>query len=343
MKRLLIRADANPMMGTGHVMRCLALAQEWIQRGGEVICVTAPGAPALVKRMEAEQVRVIDLGVEAGGAADAARTTSMAVEHKVDWVVLDGYHFVPDYQKAVKAQGLKLMCLDDGGGARHYWADVVVNQNFGASQELYPNREGYTRLCLGPQYTLLRSEFMAWRTWTRTAPPRGRNVLVTFGGSDPENLTTRVVQALGMRGNDGVNVTVVIGASNRYYNEVLEAAGKASTPMRVETNVGNMSRLMAETEIAVILAGGTLAESLFMQCAVISYAHSEEQARILRMLDAEGVIAYLGRDTGFDEVALLGQIRVMADSIALREKLARQGREKIDGLGRERVVQRLTA
>jgi UDP-2,4-diacetamido-2,4,6-trideoxy-beta-L-altropyranose hydrolase len=326
-------------MGTGHVMRCLALAQEWIRRGGEVICVTAPGAPALIKRMEAENIRVIGLGAEVGGAADAAMTTSLAQTNEADWVILDGYHFDADYQLAVKEQGLRLLCVDDAGALEHYWADVVLNQNFGANVSQYPRHENYTRFCLGPQYTLLRSEFLEWRYQKRVVPTRGHNVLVTFGGSDPENLTARVVYALKDRQDDALNVTVVIGASNPNYNDVLTLAETARTPMRLETNVQDMSGLMAESDIAVILAGGTLAETLFMGCAVISYAHSEEQARVLRALDAQGVIACLGPDTAFDGAELLRQIVVFADSVELRETLARQGRELIDGGGVERVVQ----
>ena len=110
--------------------------------------------------------------------------------------MVDGYQFNADYQRALKAAGFRVLFLDDYGHATHYSADLVLNQNAYANEKMYAARESYTRLLLGTDYCLLRREFSSWRGWKREIAPIGTKILVTMGGSDPENFTTDVVEAL---------------------------------------------------------------------------------------------------------------------------------------------------
>src|SRR5882762_1059360 len=112
---LLFRTDASVAIGTGHVMRCLALAQAWQQAGGNVVFVTAEMTPSLEARLRISRIKVARLGVTAGGAEDAARTSAAARSEKVDWVVVDGYQFDSAYQAGLRADGLKVLFIDDNG------------------------------------------------------------------------------------------------------------------------------------------------------------------------------------------------------------------------------------
>src|SRR5947209_10124385 len=106
--RLLFRADADPRMGTGHLMRCLALAQAWLDLGGEATLLTACALPELNARTIAEGVRVEPLAVPAGSDADAERTRTITAELGAEWIVLDGYHFSPEFQRRVRGESLRL-------------------------------------------------------------------------------------------------------------------------------------------------------------------------------------------------------------------------------------------
>src|SRR2546427_1351793 len=189
---LLIRADANVEIGTGHVMRCLALAQAWQDRGGDVVFAMAEASPGIDERLRLEQAQISRLDAMPGSADDAAQTASLARELQADWAVVDGYHFDSAYQRSLKGEGLKLMVIDDYGHAGHYSADVVVNQNISAKESLYTSRERYTRLCLGLDYVLLRREFKEWREWEREIAPLAKQIVVAMGGGDPQNLTESV-------------------------------------------------------------------------------------------------------------------------------------------------------
>jgi UDP-2,4-diacetamido-2,4,6-trideoxy-beta-L-altropyranose hydrolase len=240
---LLIRADASPRTGTGHVMRCLALAQAWQRAGGEVQFACAEITPSLEARLESEGFAVQHLTAQPGSASDAEQTIHLlkasspsalrsptsdhgpqTTDHRPrttdlrpptsappSWLVADGYLFDAAYQRAIKDAGLRLLLVDDYGHAEHYSADLVLNQNLSARADLYAAREPSTRLLLGTRYALLRGQFLAYKDWQREIPAVARKVLVTLGGADPDNVTGSVFEAL--RTLD-VEAKVVVGGSN---------------------------------------------------------------------------------------------------------------------------------
>src|ERR1700756_1431372 len=215
LRNLLIRCDASIAIGTGHVMRCLALAQAWHDAAGHALFAMAQTTPAVEKRLHREKLNVVHLSETAGSVADAEQTIKLARKNAVNWVVVDGYVFESEYQAHLKQAGLKVLFVDDLARARRYSADVVMNHNAHASEELYPNREPWTRLLLGPRFVLLRREFGAWGGWKRKIPAVARKVLVTLGGSDSDNVTARVVEAITCE--DELEGIVVVGGSNPHF------------------------------------------------------------------------------------------------------------------------------
>ena len=209
---LLFRTDASLTMGTGHVMRCVALAQAWQDAGGRAVFAMAETTTGIQARLAAESCEVRSVSCVAGTEQDSAQTIALARELAAEWIVVDGYQFNADYQRALKAAGFKVLFLDDYGHAAHYSADLVLNQNAYADEKMYDARESYTRLLLGPSYCLLRREFTSWRGWKREIAPIGRKVLVTMGGSDPDNFTATVIE--GLRSLPNIEATVVVGGSN---------------------------------------------------------------------------------------------------------------------------------
>jgi len=261
---LLLRADASETIGTGHVMRCLALAQAWQDTGGRVVFLMATEAPAVEARLQSEGMEVIHLPVQPGSRDDAIQTADLARRVGADWVVVDGYHFGADYQRTIRGLGLHLLFIDDHGHADHYSADLVLNQNIHAHEGIYKNREPYTRLLLGTRYVLLRREFLKWRGWKREIPEVARKVLVTMGGSDPDNVTLKVIQALQQVDVDGLETIVVVGGGNPHYEELQSSVQESRFPVLLESNVTNMPELMAWADVAVSAGGSTSWELAFM-------------------------------------------------------------------------------
>ena len=178
-------------MGTGHVMRCLGLAQAWQDPGGRVIYAMAACPAGLEERLRAEQVEIVRLNVEPASRGRRGATADAAKVRGCTWVVADGYHFDARYHEIVKQPGVRLLALDDFGTLEHYWADIVLNQDPIAEARLYDRREPYTRPLLGTQYTFLRREFRRHAQASRQIPAVARRLLITLGGSDPDNVTEK--------------------------------------------------------------------------------------------------------------------------------------------------------
>jgi UDP-2,4-diacetamido-2,4,6-trideoxy-beta-L-altropyranose hydrolase len=195
-RELIFRADAGDEIGTGHVMRFLALAQAWRAAGGHAIFVMAAGTSGIDQRLMSEGMEVVRIAASPGDSDDAARTADIAARFGAGWLVIDGYHFGPDYVTAATPAGARVALIDDLGRSSCGDVDIVVNQNLHATEDLYPIREPATRLLLGSRHVLLRREFLQWMAWRREIPEAGRKVLLSFGGADSGNVTLTVLDAL---------------------------------------------------------------------------------------------------------------------------------------------------
>ncbi len=334
---IVIRADASTQIGTGHLMRCLALAQAWQESGGVVHFVCADIVPALETRLQKDGIRPICLDVVAGTENDMTRTVALARETKADWVVLDGYHFGSAYQKAIKQAELRLLCIDDYRHAGHYFADLVLNQNIFAEEALYESREPYTGLLLGTQFVLLRQEFWSWRGWKRTIPDVVKKVLVTIGGSDTDNVTQRVVNTLMCLDNTSFEVQIVVGPGNQNLPALRNALSTAPRSMRLLTDVADMPELMAWADVAISAGGSTCWELAFMGLPSVVFAIASNQDRIAAGLGRIGAAININYPEQWD-TALIAAMKELDTDGVRRQKISNQACKLVDGYGASRVI-----
>ncbi len=330
---LLVRADAGPRIGAGHVMRCLALAQAWQDGGGTARLLSASLPDALASRLEAEGFPLERLAVEPGSAADARETVAWARRHHASWVVVDGYHFDASYQRAVKQAGFALLLIDDNAQAEHYMADLVLNQNLHAEEAAYTHRAAETQLLLGSPFVLLRREFQSWCGWQRAIPERAGRLLVSLGGGAVGHITAKVLQGVEAAGVEGLEV-VVVGRTPG--DERPHAAG-----IRFESGVDDMARLMARADVAVGAAGATAWERAFLGLPSLAVVLAENQRPVALRLAEVGAAIDLGWHESLDTQAIAGQLRRLVDNAPLRREMSRRGRRLVDGEGAQRVVMRL--
>jgi UDP-2,4-diacetamido-2,4,6-trideoxy-beta-L-altropyranose hydrolase len=342
-QKLLIRADAKQQMGTGHVMRCLALAQAWQDAGGCATFVMTSKAPKLEARLKLEGMELVFFQMEAGSKGDAYRTVQLARWIGADWLVVDGYQFDTNYQRIIKEADLHLMVIDDNGHASHYWADVVLNQNLHASEGLYINRESDTRLLLGTKYVMLRREFSKWRGLKRAVPETAYRTLITLGGCDSENVTSELVKALLHRPIDDLEVAVVSGSSNPHYHALKAVVCKSPLAIRVMQNVTDMPELMAWSDMVVSAGGSTCWESAFMGLPAILIVNAENQVEVARCTEKAGMARNLGWATNLYSSRFSSSFRALLNDPRRRLKMSIQGRKLVDGLGAERVCTALVS
>jgi UDP-2,4-diacetamido-2,4,6-trideoxy-beta-L-altropyranose hydrolase len=335
---LVVRADTSVAIGTGHVMRCLALAQAWRDAAGRVVFATNDLSPGIEQLLRSEQVEIVKFNSTPGSAQDASQLEELSRAHHADWVVVDGYQFSAEYQRKLKDAGLKVLFIDDNGHATHYFANLVLNQNAHACQDRYESRTPQTRLLLGPRFALLRREFQAWRQWKREMGPVARKVLVTMGGSDPENITAIVIRALQMASIESLEAKVVVGAANPNIESSERAAGQSQRDISVLRNVTNMPELMAWADVAISGAGSTCWEMCLLGLPAILIDLAENQRTVAKELDRRGIAVHLGSVGDVTPEKIASKLRWLLDSIETRTALSMRARELVDGKGAERVV-----
>jgi UDP-2,4-diacetamido-2,4,6-trideoxy-beta-L-altropyranose hydrolase len=330
---LLIRADASAEIGSGHVMRCLALAEAWQDTGGKVCLATRLLPEALKCRWREEQMEVQQL---TQSTDDAAETLELARELGADWLVLDGYQFGTEFQQFIKNAGTRLLVVDDDGCAQHYVADLILNQSSGAVRDMYPGYDSHTRLLLGTRFALLRREFLKARSLTRSHAARERNVLVTLGGADPHNCTRTILEAIVLI--EGITMIAVVGPNNPRADELAQLAQRGRGRIVIRQNPVDMPQLMARADLAVSAAGSTCWELAFMGLPMLLVVLADNQRPNATSLDELGVAGNLGWHGELSEDKVRAAVMHILDDPALRASMSQKGTALVDGRGASRVV-----
>ena len=335
---LVIRVDASTAMGIGHLMRCLALAQAWKDNGGQVIFITTCQNEGLLQRLREERFDIHLLTNSYPDANDWAYTKDILAAHPGAWMVLDGYHFDEVYQQWVKEAGHRLLVVDDMARLKHYYADIVLNQDLGADKLDY-SCEPNTRLLIGTRYVLLRREFLTCKGWKREIPEVARRVLITLGGGDLENHTLSVIQALQKVNIPGVEATVVIGASNPHADTLAAAIKQGHIPTRLIRNVKNMPELMAWADVAVSAGGGTVWETAFMGLPCLILVVAENQRLTISLVEARSLSLILEARAGaVTEEQIADKIVTLLLDRKRRLHFSKALTSLVDGEGSQRVL-----
>ena len=334
--KLFIRCDASVRIGTGHAMRCLALAQAWHDAGGDVVFAMAQSTEAVAQRIVGENMEFVHVQQTPGSPGDSESIITLARQHPAQWVVVDGYLFGADYQACLHGAGLKLLVVDDDGRAERYVAEIVLNENPQATERLYPHRGPSTRLLLGPEYVLLRREFAVWRGWKREIHAPARRVLVTLGGSDPDNVTLRLIE--GLMAAPEFEVQIVVGGSNPHLDQLREAMVGSRQGLRLVHNAGDMAELMAWADVAISAAGTAAWEMAFMGLPALLIVLAGNQEPIASALVDAGAGLSLGPAGSLSGENTRNRLRGLASSYEALEKMSTCGQALVDERGAERAV-----
>ena len=338
---ILVRTDAGPARGTGHSMRCLALAQLCVERGLSVAVAYAEMTSSQLARWEMERCSPIPIAVVPGSVEDADLTARLSRELDCEWVIIDGYQFGSAYQRQLKSHGSRVLCFDDYGHAEHYYADVVLNQNPYAADDTYAARDPITRVLIGSRYAVLRREFVQRaHERRRPVPATASRVLVTLGGSDPRNATKAVIESLRLL-EAPLAIRVVVGGSGQSPNRSMHSSAFEEDSLQVIHDAVNVAELMAWAELAIAGAGTTAWELAFMGVPFLALVLADNQVQVADSLERLGIAINLGRPDALQAETLAEVlVRLLADHDA-RTRMSGAGQRLIDGYGGCRVLQAL--
>jgi UDP-2,4-diacetamido-2,4,6-trideoxy-beta-L-altropyranose hydrolase len=333
---LLFRCDADAARGTGHVMRCLALAQAWQDTGGQASFVIAQSPDGLLRRLRGEGFAIELVRAVPGSSQDAELLVANARAMQACRVVVDGDQFSVEFMQQIRDAGTRTLLIDDFAARVAFPAEIVLNPNFGASETPYRGTGFRGEVLAGEKYVLLRREFKRASDHRDGMARAGTRVLITLGGSDPTTAGPKMLAELA--GARDFKFTFVAGAGCQYRREL---EGFRSENIAILFEVDDMPALMRQSDMAVIVAGGTLWELLYGGCVVLSYTRNAVQESVISTLASRKIIANMGDIGNFKGSELIGRLRELRESSSARTSMAAAGRALIDGKGAERVVKKL--
>lgn len=337
---LLIRADASEEIGTGHVMRMIALAQAWRRRGGKTQFLSCKCPDGICKRIKEAGFDQEMIAASPGSTLDLNALLDRLGEHNSTVVVLDNYHFDSHYQSKVREAARKLLVVDDYAHLERYDADIVLNHNPHGSELGLADKIGDAALLSGTTFALIREEFLKIK---KNADPscnsavNSLKVLVTLGGSDPVNCTTRVVEALKRYSAEIDSIKVVIGAA--YASEAALKKVAAHHPCEIEIlrNARYMPELMEWADFAVAAGGSTCWEFSLLNVPVALLIVANNQRQIVDELTSRGAAISLGWHESATVDSISAGLAPLLDPNA-RIELSRKIGYMVDGRGADRVA-----
>jgi len=339
---LTVRADASATIGTGHLLRVLALAEAWINAGGRAACLVAEAPEALIDRLITAGMEVRRVPARHPDQSDAAAVRAAAADPEAR-VALDVPWADTRYLGALADVRQRAMVIDDMAMLRQYPVGIVLNQNAHADRATYPTASAGTRYLLGLRYAMLRPEFCVERP-VRTIPVRARRLLVTFGGADPLGLTLRTVAALDrlpVATRRDLAVRVIVGAANPAARTIEAAVQASRVEATLECAVDDMPSRMAWADLAVVSGGTTVWELARVGCPALVVESGASEAFLVRGLERVGLFECLGTAAELDDDALTAVIAQRLDDVEWRAGMARLGPRLVDGGGARRVVDEL--
>jgi len=360
-KNLIMRTDASIQIGTGHVMRCLTLADELRGRGAEAIFVCREFDGNLCGYIEEKGYIVRRLPVSdapeqdvRGGLKHAAwlgadwQTDARKVEEIIkgleappDWLVVDHYALDERWEGYLRPYCKKIMVIDDLADRAHD-CDLLLDQNFYENLEsrydkLAPSR---CKKMLGPKYALLRPEFREARKNLRKRDGHVKIIMIFFGGSDPTNETTKALEAIRMLNRTDIAVDVVVGASNPH-RKVIEQIASDLPDCTCHFNVENMAVLMAGADLAVGAGGTTVWERCVLGLPSLVVSFAENQEKTVSDMAESAYLLFLGRSEAVSVDSLYHALEIALQSPWLLIRFARKTQSLVDGSGADRIAQEI--
>lgn len=322
-KTIAIRVDGNNEIGFGHLMRMKALAREFSKLGAEVIFLTR-------NPENIAGYRVMPLGSCTADVEDK-QIEKMLTELRAEIFIIDSYEYNQERLERAGRLVLSTVYVDDLN-LHPFNVDFAVNGNLYAPGLPY---RGRARFLLGAKYLLMREEFTGLPL--RLLHPPVKQVLLTFGAADTENISPGVLRFLkGYEHFDDLHWQVVIGPVFHNIAEI-EALAMVCTNVTLHYNP-DIKMLMEFCDIAISAAGSTTYELVACGVPALLVVAADNQLRLAQEAERRGIAFNLGWHHELEAANLyLALDRLIYDQ-ALREKMAIRGQELIDGRGAGRVA-----
>lgn len=336
--RIAFRVDAGLALGSGHLMRCLALAQALREQAAQVdfICADHLGFdPGLITAagFALHRLPLLD------EAEDAKSSAAYCLKSKPDWLVVDHYGLGQEWERVVRTGVPRLMAVEDVAGRAHE-VDLLLDQNLRDDAEVRyrPLLPAACITLLGPRYALLRSQFADVRRQCQVRheiPPR---ILLFMGGGDERNTALGMLEMLA-RCRSPFMLDAVVGGAHPAKAAIEKFCVLQGWSFHCQVEA--MADLMAKADLAIGAGGVTAWERCALGLPSLLVILADNQEENVAMLERMGAAISLG---WWEELTQEGVCRVLDELDGERlAAMSRAGFAITDGLGAGRVAEAMLA
>lgn len=357
---IVFRVDGSSRIGVGHVMRCLALAQEFRTLGAKVEFICRRHTGNLIRQIEQDgflvhalpslkdrptsdcQTSVGDLRPEdwlsVSVDQDIFETSSIVKRQEPDWLVIDHYGIDIHWESQLHELVPKIMVIEDLTNRSHN-CEVILNQNF-FSRKFDQYRGRIPPDCVhfvGPEFALLRPEFIQARLQRQQTGKCVERVLLFFG-ADPPNVTTALLITLSHPDFDHLKVDVVLSAGSIHRDAVAKAVAKHPNA-RLHIQTEEISALMIESDLCIGAGGVSMLERLCVGLPSLVVTIASNQERSSLELFREGYLVWHTTSENLDLEQLHAALENAVARPFLLEAIAKKGMELVTGSGARIVAE----
>lgn len=338
------RVDSSTRIGTGHLIRCLTLAENLRSRGEDVIFLCQHLDGALTSHVENAGFEVLYMDINKVGQntfehGDAIESLRLIRERSATRIILDHYDLSLAWEELITKHVDSLMVIDDLTHRPHQ-CDLLLNQNLmPPSDELFSaSSHGATRALIGPRYALLQPEYASLSSRRLTENTSVKKILVFMGGSDPENVTEFVLHSLVNMELGTIAVDVVIGSANPHQAQLLSTFSNYPS-ITFHSKLSSLAPLLATSDLAIGAGGISNWERMCLGVPSIIVDIAENQREICIELARAGLIEHIGSSHLISPLDIEHAVEKLISREDLRKQYSRQGQITVDGLGTNRVVE----
>lgn len=360
---IVFRCDASLQIGTGHVMRCLTLADGLSQQGAECHFICREHTGHLLDVIQQRGHQTYSLPIESGSKnqdkeelklahadwlgstqqKDAKLCSDLLQIVQPDWIIVDHYALDIDWEKNLRSYCKRLMVIDDLADRQHD-CDILLDQTFGRDLQDYIRLVPKDcQLLCGTRYALLRPEFAQWREFSLKHRKEGQlnHILINLGGVDKDNITTQILKVIQNSAlPDDCNITVVMGSTSPWVDFVQQQALLMRWPTQVKTGVSNMAELMANSDLAIGAAGSTSWERCCLGLPTIMLVLADNQENIAINLEQANAVDTINLALGFELSVSTAIERFTSPSLLLKQ-MSESASNILDGLGTNLIIKEM--
>lgn len=328
-KSIGIRADGGSNIGMGHIMRCMAISKELLERNIDVFFISkfCKEVNDIFINQDIKFINIYSENLD----DEIFEIEKIIKDYNIDCIITDSYNLSNDYLFKIKKY-LRLLISIDDNSLYNYPSDIIINGNIYANDLNYKLIDKDTKLLLGSQYCILRNEFR--KNFNFRVKEKVENILVTMGGSDINNFTPFVLETIKEL---NININVIIGKSFECINKIQEISKKYNN-INLIYNPSNISEIMKNNDIAISASGSTAYELCKVGVPAILIVQAENQENIACEFDKKGIMINMGYFSDLKKDELLEKVKFLIDNKGVRYKMNNLSKNIIPDDGVKNIV-----